>query len=64
MSMSVKVGALRNWRGAAGDRAHLARHPVEQALEGKAHVDGAVATEAARRRVGHALADVLTLCRS
>ena len=41
--------------------AELARHLVEQALEGEAHVDGAVAAEgAARRRVGqHALADVL-----
>ena len=39
----------------------LARHLVEQALEGEAHVDRAVAAErAAGRRVGqHALADIL-----
>src|SRR5262249_34128001 len=41
-------------------KSELARHLVEQALEGEADVDGAVAAErAARRRVGeHALADV------
>ncbi len=41
-------------------KSELARHLVEQALEGEADVDGAVAAErAARRRVGeHALADI------
>ena len=59
----MKVGAFEEVGAAHGERIepHLARHLVEQALEGEAHVDRAVAAEGpARRRVGqHALADVL-----
>ena len=58
----MKVGALQEIGAPHGERieAQLARHLVEQALEGEAHVDRAVAAEgAAGRRVGeHALADV------
>ena len=59
----MKVGAFRKLARRRAERieAQLARHLIEQALEGEAHVDRAVAAERpARRRVGeHALADVL-----
>ena len=59
----MKVGALQQIGAPHRERIEpqLARHLVEQALEGEAHVDGAVAAEgAAGRRVGeHALADIL-----
>ncbi len=61
-SLSVKVGALSKIRTPhrEGIEPELGRHLVDQALEGEADIDGAVAAEgAAGRRIGeHAAADI------